>query len=288
MNKIMILGAIMALTMIGFSCTDDNDNNGGTTISNKQKVVERLKSIETGDTASNAYMNPNKYIQHNLAIKDGHAGFEEVMAMLPPGSARVNTVRVFEDGDYVIAHTDYDFFGPTIGIDIFRFENGLIVEHWDNLQPTPETNNPSGRSMVDGETRLTDLDQTRRNKRLVEEFVREILIERDMDELDGYFDGDNYIQHNPTMSDGVSGFRAAFAEMEANGVQKTYTRIHRVFGEGNFVLVVSEGVFNGNPTAYYDLYRVANDRIAEHWDVIETIPPRSEWQNQNGKFNFPF
>ena len=34
-------------------------------------------------------------------------------------------------------HTDYNFFGPKIGFDIFRFEDGKIVEHWDNLQETP-------------------------------------------------------------------------------------------------------------------------------------------------------
>ena len=52
-------------------------------------------------------------------------------ALLPEGSARTNTIRVFEDGNYVFSHTDYDFFGPKVGIDIFRFENGLIVEHWE-------------------------------------------------------------------------------------------------------------------------------------------------------------
>jgi hypothetical protein len=45
-------------------------------------------------------------------------------------------VRVFQDSDFVFAHTEYDFFGPKIGFDIFRFEEGLIVEHWDNLHET--------------------------------------------------------------------------------------------------------------------------------------------------------
>ena len=44
-------------------------------ISNKQKVVALLKSIETGDTAPVSYINPEKYIQHNLAIANGLAGF---------------------------------------------------------------------------------------------------------------------------------------------------------------------------------------------------------------------
>ena len=43
----------------------------------------------------------------------------------------------------------------------------------------------------------------------------------------------------------------------------------------------------GNPnklTSYYDLFRVENGKIAEHWDVMETIADKSTWQNQNGKF----
>ena len=63
-----------------------------------------------------------------------------------------------------------------------------------------------------------------------------------------------------------------------------YDRIHRVLGEGNFVLVVSEGSLAGNHTSFYDLIRVADGKIAEHWDTIETIPAREKWKNDNGKF----
>ena len=38
---------------------------------------------------------------------------------------------------YAFAHTDYDFFGPEIGFDIFRFENGKIAEHWDTVETIP-------------------------------------------------------------------------------------------------------------------------------------------------------
>jgi predicted SnoaL-like aldol condensation-catalyzing enzyme len=64
----------------------------------------------------------------------------------------------------------------------------------------------------------------------------------------------------------------------------SYDRIHMVLGEGNFVLVVSEGHLAGAHTAFYDLFRVADGKIAEHWDVIQAIPPREEWKNDNGKF----
>lgn len=250
---------------------------------NKQRVVALLKSIETGDLAPISVINPNKYIQHNLAAADGLQGFGVLLSQLPPNSAKVNTVRVFENGDYVFAHTDYNFFGPKIGFDIFRFENGQIVEHWDNLQETAGPN-PSGHTMIDGPTQAIDLDKTEPNKALVRQFVDDILVSGRMEKLAGYFNGDNYTQHNPQIGDGLSGLGDALQAMAAQGITMKYDQIHQVLGEGNFVLVVSEGMFGGQHTSFYDLFRVENGKIAEHWDTIETIPPQDEWKNNNGKF----
>lgn len=254
------------------------------TVNYKQQVVDLLKSIETGDPTPVAHINPNKYIQHNLAVGDGLAGFGAVLELLPKGSARVNTVRAFQDDEFVFTHTDYNFFGPKVGFDIFRFENGKIVEHWDNLQEKPAAANPSGRTMLDGQAQVTDPDQTGANKTLVRAFVDDILINSDMNKLATYFDGDNYIQHNPQIADNLSGLAAALQEMVKQGVVMKYGHIHKVLGEGNFVLVASEGSFAGQHTAFYDLFRVENGKIAEHWDTIQTIPPAAEQKNANGKF----
>ena len=99
-----------------------------------------------------------------------------------------------------------------------------------------------------------------------------------------YFEGDTYIQHNTGIADGVSGLGAALEEMAKANIQMIYTIIHQVLAQGNYVLAVSEGSFGGKPTSYYDLWRVENGKIAEHWDVMETIADRSQWQNDNGKF----
>jgi predicted SnoaL-like aldol condensation-catalyzing enzyme len=251
----------------------------------EQQVVDLLKAIETGAAGPVAVINPEHYTQHNLGAADGLAGFGALLAALPPNSAKVNTVRVFEDGEYVFAHTEYEFFGPKIGFDIFRFENGKIVEHWDNLQETAPAN-PSGNSMIDGAATASDLDQTEANKALVAQFVDDILVNGRLEKLAGYFDGDSYIQHNPQIANGLSGLGAALEAMAKAGITMKYDKVHKVLGEGNFVLVVSEGSFGGKPTAFYDLFRAENGKIAEHWDTLETIPPQGEWKNQNGKFGF--
>lgn len=252
--------------------------------SRKQQVVDLLKSIESRETGPVGYINPEKYIQHNLSAKDGLQGFGELMAQLPPNSARVNTVRVFQDGDHVFTHSEYDFFGPKIGFDIFRFENGKIVEHWDNLQETPVAPNPSGHSMTDGPTEPEDLERTEENKKLVRQFMEDILVNGKLDQLPGYYDGDRYVQHNPQIADGLSGLGQTLQFMAEHGITMRYDKVHKVLGEGNFVLVVSEGSYADQPTAFYDLFRVENGKIAEHWDTVEPIPPESAWQNKNGKF----
>lgn len=250
---------------------------------NKQKVVSLLKTIETGATEPIGYVNPNKYIQHNVGVADGLAGFGALLQALPPNSAKVNTVRSFQDGEFVFTHTDYNFFGPKIGFDIFRFEDGKIVEHWDNLQETAKPN-PSGHTMIDGATEIKDLDKTEANKTFVRNFVDDILVNGKMDKLAGYFDGDNYIQHNPSIPDQLSGLGATLEALGKQGIFLKYDKIHRVLGEGNFVLVVSEGHFGKSHNSFYDLFRVENGKIAEHWDVIEPIASKESWKNNNGKF----
>jgi predicted SnoaL-like aldol condensation-catalyzing enzyme len=184
----------------------------------------------------------------------------------------------------VFTHTEYNFFGPKIGFDIFRFEDGKIVEHWDNLQETPTQANPSRHTMIDGTTIVADLDKTAANKTLVRNFVEDILVNGKLDKLASYYDGDNYIQHNPHIADGLSGLGAALQAMAKQGITMKYDRVHKVLGEGNFVLVVSEGNFAGQHSSFYDLFRVRNGKIAEHWDTIETIPAKTEWKNGNGKY----
>lgn len=292
MKKLLSITSLI-LTLGLLSCNSQNsitsqtkkaENMNTTEISNKKKAVALLKSIETGAQEPVSYINPNKYIQHNLSIADGLAGFGALLAQLPANSAKLNTIRAFQDGDFVFTHTDYNFFGPKVGFDIFRFEDDKIVEHWDNLQVKPESNNPSGHSMIDGTTEINDLDKTNENKRVVKNFVEDILVNGKMEKLTGYFDGDNYIQHNPQIADGLSGLGKALEYMASQGITMKYNKVHRVLGEGNFILVVSEGSFADKATSFYDLFRVENGKIAEHWDVIETIAPAEEHKNTNGKF----
>ena len=253
-------------------------------LSNKDKVVALLNSFNTGDQTPISYINPEKYIQHNLGVADGLAGFGEVMHHAPEGGFKANVIRAFQDGDYVFTHTEYDFFGPKAGFDVFRFENGLIVEHWDNLLEVQKPN-PSGRTQFDGATEITDLDKTEANKKTVKDFIEKVLLNHEMDKLTTYINPTNYVQHNPAVADGLDGFGAAMKYFAENGFVMEYTKLHKVLGQGNYVLTLSEGKFGkGEHTAFYDLFRLENGQIVEHWDVISPIPAQEDWKNENGKF----
>ncbi|MCY9861904.1 hypothetical protein OTK49_05105 [Vibrio coralliirubri] len=256
-------------------------------LSIQEKAVAVISSIETGDAKAMSYINPEKYIQHNLAVGDGLAGFGEVLQMLPEGSAKAQVKRSFQDGDYVVTHTEYNFFGPKAGFDVFRFEEGQIVEHWDNLQEIAKPNE-SGRTQLDGATKVVDLEKTDKNKQLVDRFVKDILIGGDMAKINNYIDNEDsaYLQHNPGVADGLSGLGEALGALAEAGMPMVYTANHKILGQGNFVLSISEGQFMNKHVAFYDLFRVDNGKIVEHWDTIETIPARSEWKNDNGKFGF--
>ncbi|MCG1036689.1 nuclear transport factor 2 family protein [Polaribacter sp. DS7-9] len=256
-----------------------------TALLNKEKAAALITSLETGDKSTIAYINPTNYKQHNLMVADGLEGFGEVLHHAPEGGFKANVVRTFQDGNYTFTHTIYDFFGPKVGFDIFKFEGGQIVEHWDNFSDKTAVN-PSNHSQTDGTIDLTDLDKTEANKALIKDFVNTILINGEYDKMSNYFDGDHYIQHNSMIGDGLSGFGKAVEEMAKKGITMVFEKNHMVLGEGNFVLSVTEGKFAGKPTSFYDLFRIENGKIAEHWDTIETILPKEAHKNTNGKFNF--
>jgi len=253
------------------------------TSSRKDQIRALLKGIETGDEAAVAVVNPDKYIQHNPQTHEGSEGLAALFKRLSKSSPRVNIVRAFEDSDYVFAHTEYDFASSKIGFEVFRFEDDLVVEHWDNIQQR-QGPNPSGHTMVDGPIEATDLARTESNREIVRSFVNDILINGRLQKLEHYIDNEHYTQHNPQIADGLPALRAALKSTSDMGIAMEYDQIHRVLAEGNFVLSVSEGSRGGVHSAFYDLFRVAEDRLVEHWDTIEAIAPRIEWKNDNGKF----
>ena len=121
------------------------------------------------------------------------------------------------------------------------------------------------------------------NKAFVIEAMTETLLKGNVDAVDTYF-APTYIQHNPMVADGLEGFGAFMAEMGKQGITMEYSTVHQVIGEGNFVLTMSEGAFGGQPQAFYDLFRLDDGLIVEHWDIIVPMPGPDAKHNEAGKF----
>ena len=250
----------------------------------KEKICTLLKGIETGEASAADVVNQDKYIQHNPQTKEGGEGLAALFKRISKTSPRVNIVRIFEDGDFVFGHTEYDFSTSRIGFEVFRFEGEQTVEHWDNIQARKGPN-PAGNSMVDGQTLVKDHHKTEQNRSLSQAFINELLIKRKHYLLENYVDSEHYCEHNPRIANGIDALRVELSSKRNNGKYLIeYSKVHRILAEGNFVLCVCEGHYNGVHSSFYDLFRVEHEKIVEHWDTTESVPPRDVWENQNGKF----
>ena len=249
----------------------------------KDGICALLKGIETGDPEPIAIVNPDTYIQHNPQTHEGGEGLEALFKRLSKTSPRVNIVRIFSDGDFVFGHTEYDFSTSRIGFEVFRFEGDQTVEHWDNIQ-LRQGPNPSGHTMVDGPTEVDDVDQTDANREQVRAFTEEILIHGRLNSLSNFID-ETYTEHNPRLRDGRGALESALSARTTGSTDiGCYRTLHRLLAEGNFVLSVCEGHVGDTVSSFYDLYRISDGKIVEHWDTRESVPPKSEWKNDNGKF----
>jgi predicted SnoaL-like aldol condensation-catalyzing enzyme len=83
----------------------------------------------------------DNYRQHNPTIPDGPAAAIEMLTTKFDGSpdARFEVQRILVDGDHAMVHVKASRPGaPDAAVaDIYRFDAGRIVEHWDVLQPVP-------------------------------------------------------------------------------------------------------------------------------------------------------
>ena len=238
------------------------------------------------DAAAATELLAEDYIQHNPGVPTGAAPLIGFLPALKESGLKLTTYRLISEGDLVVAHNLYEnaqAFGSEtlVAFDVFRVEDGKLAEHWDNLAPLAEPN-PSGRTQLDGPTEITDLDKTAENKALVTGFVETILMKGEVDRITDFISTEAYHQHNSGIADGLDGLGAALAVMAEQGLSMVYTDLHLALAEGNFVFTASEGRLGDAPTAFFDLFRVEDGKIVEHWDVVSDIP--NEMAHDNGKF----
>ena len=256
----------------------------------KETVGAFLGAVLKNDPATMRELANTSYIQHNPYIPTGLEPFIDMLPILQESGTTAENIRMFRDGNFVFMHNIWRNAKPfgadeMVSFDIIRLDDhGNVAEHWDAMTPLVKEM-ASGRSQKDGPVESSNPDKTDRNKAIAKAMVEDILMGKNPDKITDYISPEQYHQHNPGIKDGLSGILEAVNYLSSQNNMFKYTSIHKVLGEGDFVLTVSEGQWNGKAHVFYDLLRFKHGKAVEHWDVIQEIPTMG-LANENGMFGF--
>ena len=117
------------------------------------------------------------------------------------------------------------------------------------------------------------------NKKAVVEFYEKGLNQKDFEAASKYF-GPRYIQHNPTATDGIEGFKM-FIDYLREKFPDSHSEIKQVFADGDYVILHVHAVREKGTrgSAIIDIFKLEDGKIIEHWDVNQAIPEKSPNNN---------
>ena len=173
--------------------------------------------------------------------------FEPFIARNPKRAIQI--VRAIEDGQYVFLHAYQslnDGQAEWVTTDFFETdENGKIVEHWDVISEYA-AQTPSGHTSIDGAVEITDLDRTEENKQLVRDFIRDVLVGEEPENIDNYISSTQYIQHNAEVHDGLENLKPLVLAEDRSLV---YDETVLLVGQGSFLATLCKATREGQPCA---------------------------------------
>ncbi|UQS85129.1 ester cyclase [Apilactobacillus apisilvae] len=104
------------------------------------------------------------------------------------------------------------------------------------------------------------------NKQLVNKFYEEVFKNGDLSNIDTFMKND-YIQHSPEVKNGKAGFIEfikLFLKLEPK------INILNISSDNDYVYVFFKcDLNNGHTNKVCDIYRISDNKLAEHWDIIE-------------------
>ena len=137
LTRIALVAGLLALVTPALAGTAQEEANKKTVLAFYEAALNRKDFA-----AAQKYIGP-RYTQHNPTAPDGPEGFKKFIEFRREKfpNAKSDIKRALVDGDMVVLHVhsvrEPGERGVAI-VDIFRLENGRIVEHWDVVQPIPE------------------------------------------------------------------------------------------------------------------------------------------------------
>ncbi len=116
-------------------------------------------------------------------------------------------------------------------------------------------------------------NQLEANKKLVADMYQELFGDKNVEAIDKYI-AETYIQHNPILPDGRDVLKQAAAQW-FKGAPKEKIDIRHLSAEGDLVYIHTRATIGGKVSSVIDIFRIENNKIAEHWDVIQAVPEKS-------------
>jgi predicted SnoaL-like aldol condensation-catalyzing enzyme len=137
-------------------------------------------------------------------------------------------------------------------------------------------------SLIDRPARAADAAQMEQNKKTVMALYDAALNKLDFEEASKYL-GPRYTQHNPNAKDGPEGLKAFIDFLKAKYPQ-THSEIKKIFADGDYVFVHVHAVREPGTRGFaiFDLFKLENGKVVEHWDTVQPIPETP--QNSNTMF----
>ncbi|WP_158839443.1 nuclear transport factor 2 family protein [Saccharothrix deserti] len=251
---------------------------------NKAVAVRVLRGLfEDGDLSiADRHIRPD-YIQHNAQAPDGVQAIKDfarnISTQFP--NMTYNVKRVLAQGDLVMVHSNPIFTPGGRGsavVDIFRFQHGMIAEHWDVVQEVPETT-VSGNDMFSTVSHPRTNQpgprrQTAYSEKVAVGYFDQLMVDKDPDAVE--YLAPEYHQHNPDIASGSAGLREQFASF-FQAFPNMIVERKRVIADGDLVAIHAH--IRLNPTdrgqAVVDIFRVRDGKVVEHWDVVQDVPETS-------------
>ena len=167
----------------------------------RQAVIDIFRKKDV--TAVDRYFG-EPFTQHDPNLADGLAGMKSFAAEIASSpNANVKIYRTLVDEDFVLLHSIYEgvarYGGSVIAFDLFRFNDGKIVEHWGGQEPQAPPN-LSGRTQVDGPSEIVDREKTEDNRTLVRTYRETVMLSLRFDRIGDFIDDAHYAQHASTQS----------------------------------------------------------------------------------------
>lgn len=110
-----------------------------------------------------------------------------------------------------------------------------------------------------------------KNKQIATTAYQKIFGDLDVSAVDEFM-SKNFVQHNPTIADGPEGVKKLLQMLSSQGTPKQKIEFKHVVADGDIVILHSRYEMAGKEWRFIDIYRVENDKLAEHWDAMMQMP----------------